>query len=58
LYAPYRAAEVAANRLGAQLACQAGYDVVKGAEVFRFLSKSPVYPEREVRRAAVLAVGC
>lgn len=53
-----RAAELAADRLGAQLACQAGYDVAKGTNVFRFLSKSRVHPEREVRRAVVLWVGC
>lgn len=53
-----REAELAADRLGARLACQAGYDVAKGAAVYRFMSKSRAHPEREVRRAAVLAVGC
>jgi Zn-dependent protease with chaperone function len=53
-----RAAELAADRLGAQLACQAGYDVAKGAAVFRFMSKSRVHPERAVRRAVVLAARC
>lgn len=53
-----REAELAADRLGAQLACQAGYDVAKGAAVFRFMSKSRVHPEREVRVRTVLAVGC
>ncbi|MEY4239667.1 MAG: hypothetical protein RL339_2268 [Pseudomonadota bacterium] len=53
-----REAELAADRLGAQLACQAGYDVAKGAGVYRFMSKSRVHPERAVRRAVVLAAGC
>lgn len=53
-----REAELAADRLGARLACQAGYDVAKGANVYRFLSKSRVHPDRVVRRAAVLAAGC
>lgn len=53
-----RAAELAADRLGAKLACQAGYDVAKGASVFRFLSKSRVHPDRAVRRAVVLGEGC
>ena len=53
-----REAELAADRLGARLACQAGYDVTKGAAVYRFMSKSRVHPERTVRVKAVLAVGC
>lgn len=53
-----REAELAADRLGAQLACRAGYDVAKGAGVYRFLSKSRVHPDRAVRRAVVLGVGC
>lgn len=57
-HATRREAELAADRLGAQLACQAGYDVAKGAAVLRFLSKSRVHAEREVRVRAVLAVGC
>ena len=51
-------AELAADRLGAQLACQAGYDVAKGANVYRFLGKSRAHPDRVVRRATVLAAGC
>ncbi|QEA14787.1 hypothetical protein [Novosphingobium ginsenosidimutans] len=53
-----REAELAADRLGAQLACQAGYDVTKGAAVFRFVGKSRIYPERAERVRTVLAVGC
>jgi Zn-dependent protease with chaperone function len=53
-----REAELAADRLGAQLACQAGYDVAKGVSVYRFIGKSRVHPDRAVRRAVVLGVGC
>jgi hypothetical protein len=53
-----REAELAADRLGAQLACQAGYDVTKGATVFRFLSKSRVHAAPELRRRAVLQLSC
>lgn len=51
-------AELAADRLGAQLACQAGYDVASGANVYRFLGKSRAHPDPVVRRAVVLAAGC
>lgn len=53
-----REAELAADRLGAQLACQAGYDVAKGAAVFRFIGSNRIYPERAVRVRTVLAAGC
>ena len=51
-------AELAADRLGAALACRAGYDVAKGAGVYRFLHKSRTHPAREVRLAVVMRVGC
>jgi len=50
--------ELAADRLGAQLACQAGYDPAKGVGLFRYLHKGADHPPRAVRVAAVLAVGC
>lgn len=51
-------AELAADRLGAQLACRAGYDPAKGITLFRHLHQSRVHPPREERQAAVLAVRC
>lgn len=50
--------ELAADRLGAQLACQAGYDPVKAVSLFRFISAGKNHPRRAERRAAVLGVGC
>ncbi len=52
------AVELAADRLGARLACAAGYDPVAGASLFQFLSAGSDHPHRAERRAAVLAVGC
>ena len=53
-----REAELAADRLGAELACQAGYDPARGITLFRFLNQSRVHPPRAEREAAVLAVPC
>ncbi len=53
-----REAELAADRLGVRLACQAGYDVTKGAAVYQLMNRCRVDPEREVRVKAVLGVGC
>ena len=53
-----REAELAADRLGARLACRAGFDVAKGAGLFRFLVPSRAHPVPQERREAVLAVGC
>ena len=50
--------ELEADRLGAQLACAAGFDVAAGASVFRFLQADADHPPPAVRRAAVLAAGC
>ncbi|MFM5884783.1 MAG: M48 family metalloprotease [Novosphingobium sp.] len=46
--------EAAADRLGAELACQAGYDVAKGVGLFRYVRESAVYPAAGVRVGAVL----
>ena len=53
-----RANELAADRLGAELACRAGYDPVAGASVLRFLSPGPNHPHRAVRLQVVLSVPC
>ncbi len=53
-----RASEQAADRLGAELACRAGFDLVKGASLFGHLRPSRHHPPAAERRAAVLAVGC
>ncbi len=50
--------ERAADRLGAQLACQAGFDPVAGASLFGYLRPSRRHPPAAERRAVVLAVGC
>lgn len=50
--------ELAADRMGAELACRAGFDPAAGASLFRHLRPSRVHPKAGVRRAAVLAVGC
>lgn len=52
------AKELAADRLGAQLACQAGFDPAAGASLFRYLRAGTSHPRPELRKAAVLAVGC
>ena len=50
--------ELAADRLGARLACQAGFDPTAGASLFRYMRAGTSHPRPELRRAAVLAVGC
>lgn len=50
--------ELAADRMGAELACRAGFDPAAGVGLFRHLRPSRVHPKAEVRRAAVLAAGC
>ncbi len=50
--------ELAADRMGAELACRAGFDPAAGASLFRHLRPSRVHPKAGVRRAAVLAAGC
>jgi hypothetical protein len=51
-------AELAADRLGAELACRAGFDVTAGAELFRFLHSDRAHPKAEVRRRVVQEVNC
>lgn len=53
-----RTDELAADRLGAELACKAGYNPTAGSTLFRHLKAGSTHPRPEVRRAAVLAVGC
>jgi hypothetical protein len=53
-----KAAELAADQLGARLACDAGFDPLSGATVFRFARTGPTHPKREERGAAVISSGC
>jgi hypothetical protein len=53
-----KAAELAADRLGAELACKAGFDPLSGITLFRHLRPSKVHPTSSERSAAVLKVGC
>lgn len=50
--------ELAADRLGAQIACQAGYVPAAGISLFRFFAAGQTHPHRAQRRAAVLSVRC
>ena len=50
--------ELAADRLGAQLACQAGFDPAAGASLFRHLGTGATHPPPAQRRAAVMTVNC
>ena len=50
--------ELAADRLGAQIACEAGYDPAAGVSLLRFFRDGKTHPPRAVRRAAVLGVWC
>lgn len=50
--------ELAADRLGAELACKAGYNPINGASLFRHARSSKVHPSGAARRAQVLALGC
>jgi Zn-dependent protease with chaperone function len=49
--------EYAADRLGAVLACRAGYDVARGASLFRFIGRSRAHPAPRTRREAVEQLG-
>ncbi len=51
-------AELAADRLGALLACRAGYDLTRAVSIFRFVGRGRDHPAPALRRAAVLAVDC
>lgn len=50
--------ELAADRLGAELACSAGYDPISGSTLFRHFRRGKVHPSSDVRRAVVLSIGC
>lgn len=52
------AAELAADQLGAQLACRAGYDPAVGLSLLRYLAAGSTHPRRQQRRAVILAVAC
>lgn len=52
------AGELAADRLGAQLACQAGFDPAAGLGLFAYLHQGSDHPPLPARIAAVLAAGC
>lgn len=51
-------AELAADRLGATLACRAGYDMTRAVSIYRFVGRGRDHPAPTQRRAAVLAVDC
>ncbi len=50
--------EIAADRLGAQLACQAGFNPVAGTSLFRYLRSGASHPQAAQRRAVVIGAGC
>ncbi len=52
------AAELAADRLGAALACRAGFSPAAGISVLRFAAAGRTHPRRDVRRMAILAAPC
>lgn len=53
-----KASELAADILGAQLACRAGYDPITGASLFRYVNSGRNYPAPQARRQAVQTHGC
>jgi Zn-dependent protease with chaperone function len=53
-----RANELAADRLGAELACKAGYDPQAGASLLRYLKAGPHHPDAAERRKAILEAPC
>jgi hypothetical protein len=50
--------EISADKLGAELACKAGYDPISGASLFRHFRRGKVHPSSDVRRSIVLSTGC
>lgn len=50
--------ELAADRLGAELACRAGFSPAAGASVFRMLRAGATHPSPAQRRAVILAMDC
>lgn len=50
--------ELAADRMGARLACRAGFDLKRAAGLFRFLRSGSTHPRKHVRRALVEGIDC
>ena len=50
--------ELAADQLGAELACRAGFDPVAGSGLYGHLISDRRHPAQNVRREAVLQVAC
>lgn len=50
--------ELAADRLGSELACQAGFSPAAGMSVFRLFGPGITHPRQAERRAAVLSIPC
>jgi hypothetical protein len=57
-YLGHKTNEIAADKLGAELACKAGYDPGAGASLFRYLRKSKVHPTSAKRSAVALSASC
>ena len=53
-----RANELAADQLGAELACRAGFDPAAGSGLYGHLFSDRRHPAENVRREAVLQVAC
>ena len=53
-----RANEIAADQLGAELACRAGFDPVAGSGLYGHLTSDRKHPAQKARVALVLSVGC
>lgn len=50
--------ELEADRLGAELACKAGFSPAAGISLLRYLASGPTHPPREMRRGVILSVPC
>ena len=50
--------ELAADRLGAELACRAGHDPAAGLSLLKHLAAGRSHPPRAQRRAVILGVPC
>jgi len=50
--------ELEADRLGAELACSAGFNPAAGISLLRYLASGPTHPPQELRRAVILSVPC
>ena len=51
-------AELAADRLGAKLACAAGFDLAAGVKLFTHLNKDHAHPSAALRTAALIGTDC